>query len=63
MLEYAYFDDDRSLRDRPARSDHSAGAAAVPLIRGAALIVVLLSSLGLWWVICLTISSLASARL
>src|SRR3984893_12143805 len=44
---YSYFPDQRSLRDRPSRSDRSAREAALPLTRAALLIVVLLS-LGLW---------------
>jgi hypothetical protein len=55
---YSYFADQRSLRDRPSRSDRSAREAALPLTRGAALIVAFPLSLGLWWAIRLTVSSL-----
>jgi hypothetical protein len=47
----------------PSRSDRSARAAALPLNRGASLIVVLLLSLGLWAAICGAVASLASAVL
>jgi hypothetical protein len=42
----------------PSRSDRSARAAALPLNRGASLIVVLLLSLGLWAAICGAVASL-----
>jgi hypothetical protein len=56
---YSHFADQRSPRDRPSRSDRIVRGAVLPLTRGAALIVALLSSLGLWWaLIWLTVSSL-----
>ncbi len=45
ILEYAYLADDRNVRDRPSRPGRSAHGAAVPLT---GLIVVVLSSAGLW---------------
>ena len=47
----------------PSRSDRSARAAALPLNRGASLIVVLLLSLGLWAAIGGAVASLGSAVL
>jgi hypothetical protein len=46
-----------------SRLDRSARAAALPLNRGASLVVVLLLSLGLWAAICGAVDSLASAVL
>jgi len=52
-----------STTSGPSRSDRSARAAALPLNRGASLIVVLLLSLGLWAAIYGAAASLASAVL
>jgi len=52
-----------STTSGPFRSDRSAHAAALPLNRGASLIVVLLLSLGLWAAISGAVASLASAVL
>jgi hypothetical protein len=59
--EYASFTYDRTLRDQPSRSDRLTLEAAPSMPVGAALLVVLLLSLGLWAVIWLAVSSLASA--
>ena len=53
----------RGITTRPSRSDRSARAAALPLNRGASLIVVLLLSLGLWAAIWGAVASLASVVL
>jgi hypothetical protein len=52
-----------STTSGPSRSERSARAAALPLNRGASLIVVLVLSLGLWAATCGTVASLASAVL
>jgi hypothetical protein len=52
-----------STASGPSRPDQSARAAALPLNRGASLIVVLLLSLGLWAAILGAVDSLASAVL
>jgi hypothetical protein len=52
-----------STASGPSRSDLSTRAAALPLNRGASLIVVLLLSLGLWAAISGAVASLASAVL
>jgi hypothetical protein len=53
----------RRITAGSSRSDRSARAAALPLNRGASLIVVLLLSLGLWAAIWGAVASLASAVL
>jgi hypothetical protein len=53
----------RGITTRPSRSDRSARAAALPLNRGASLIVALLLSLGLWASIWSAVASLASVVL
>jgi hypothetical protein len=52
-----------STASGPSRLDRSARATALPLNRGASLVVVLLLSLGLWAAICGAVDSLASAAL
>jgi hypothetical protein len=61
VLEHGYFANHRSVADSASRSDAGICGSTPPLPLGAALILIALSSLGLWWAIWLALSSLASA--
>jgi hypothetical protein len=58
--EYTSLADSRSIQGGPSRSDGWILEAAPPLTRGAALTAILLSSLGLWALTRLSVSSLGS---
>jgi hypothetical protein len=62
VSEYAYFADQRNIRNTRSQAAGLASEAP-PLASWQALIVVVMSSLGLWGAIWLAVSSLAAAWL